>query len=525
MYKYLIKRILRGIISIVIVVAVVMTLIYSLMDRETIFAFDAKYQKVSGNQQETYKYEQWEKYGYLDYVNFIEYVNDLLAKGEITKEEATDIQTLANKSEEDSALTKAYAQKFKAYYEAKGYNVIRLEALMISKTKLRAGGQPFLYAYKDKPLINRLFKYFTQLIRFDNIHKAAGIEDSGRRLIFTLHDPVYDGKFAPAIMGNGTNHKYLLYFDSRFPFIHQNLVSINLGLSFSVNTNQEIFTTMTKSQGTIVKKMITYPSGFKEESADDLHSAVYVEGSYSEINTVIYERFIDDYTSVDAFKNGKSKIGYSFTIGIIATIIAYIFGLSIGLLMARYKDGLIDKIGTLYIIFIIAVPSLAYIFMFKGIGVKLFKLEGTFNIDAKGISVYILPIISLALPSIATLMKWLRRYMIDQKNSDYVKFARSGGLSEGEIFRKHILKNAIIPIVHGIPAAFLGALTGAIITESVYVVPGVGKVLTEAISKYDNAVIVGVCLFYAVLSVTAMILGDALMAAVDPRITFTEKGA
>ena len=58
----------------------------------------------------------------------------------------------------------------------------------------------------------------------------------------------------------------------------------------------------------------------------------------------------------------------------------------------------------------------------------------------------------------------MRRYMIDQMNSDYVKFARSGGLSEGEIFSKHIMKNAIIPITHGIPASVLGALTGAITT-------------------------------------------------------------
>jgi oligopeptide transport system permease protein len=136
---------------------------------------------------------------------------------------------------------------------------------------------------------------------------------------------------------------------------------------------------------------------------------------------------------------------------------------------------------------------------------------------------YILPVISLSLPSIANLMKWLRRYMIDQMNSDYVKFARSGGMSEGQIFTKHVLKNAIIPIVHGIPGSVLGALTGAIITERVYLVPGIGNVLTDAINKYDNGVIVGVALFYALLSVASFILGDILMAFMDPRISFTSK--
>ena len=104
-----------------------------------------------------------------------------------------------------------------------------------------------------------------------------------------------------------------------------------------------------------------------------------------------------------------------------------------------------------------------------------------------------------------------------------MKFARSGGLSEREIFTKHIMKNAAIPIVHGIPGSILAALTGAIITERVYVVPGAGNLLTEAINKYDNGVTVGVTLFYAVLSVVSLILGDILMATVDPRISFSTK--
>ena len=190
--------------------------------------------------------------------------------------------------------------------------------------------------------------------------------------------------------------------------------------------------------------------------------------------------------------------------------------------MARKKDKFIDKLGTIYIIFIIAVPSLAYIFLFKAIGYKM-GLPTVFNVDSSSKLMYVLPVVSLSLPSIASLMKWLRRYMIDQMNSDYVKFARSGGLSESEIFSKHILKNAIIPIVHGIPGSILGALTGAIITERVYVVPGAGNLLTQAINKYDNSVIVGVTLYYAILSVTSLILGDILMSMVDPRISFSSK--
>lgn len=256
-------------------------------------------------------------------------------------------------------------------------------------------------------------------------------------------------------------------------------------------------------------------------SADDLHTATYLEGS-RDTSLVNKDRFTDDYTNVITKKNGLSKIGYSFVIGIIEVILAYLVGLPIGVLMARKKDKLADKIGTFYIVFVIAVPSLAYIFMIKAIGGKL-GLPTTFDMESTNRLMYVLPIISLSLPAIGGLMRWMRRYMIDQMNSDYVKFARSGGLSEKEIFRKHIMKNASIPIIHGIPGSVLGAMVGAIVTERVYVVPGAGNLLTIAITKYDNGVIVGVTLFYATLTVTSLILGDILMSIVDPRISFTTK--
>ena len=216
-------------------------------------------------------------------------------------------------------------------------------------------------------------------------------------------------------------------------------------------------------------------------------------------------------------------IGYSFIIGIIATILVYFIGVPLGLLLALKKDKIADKIGNLYIIFIMAVPSLAYIYMFATFGNKWLHLPNNWPTGTVPL-VYFLPILSLALPSIASLMKWTRRYMIDQMTSDYVKFARSQGFSEFEIFRKHILKNALIPIVQGIPGSILGALTGAIVTERVYGVPGMGKLLTDAIDFYDNGVIVGISFFYALLSIASLILGDVLMAKVDPRISFSSGG-
>lgn len=399
---------------------------------------------------------------------------------------------------------------------------MRLKAV-VAKRKLATGGQQQLFATRDRPLIDRLIKHFTGIITVDNIHYVPEDRDIGERgLTFTTHDPVYGGEqFAPAIMGNGTKHKYLLYFDHQFPFIHQNLVNVNLGLSYSIDTGVDVLQIMNVTQGSYVLSPTVFPTGLKESSADDLHSATYMADT-RQSSKVLEERFTDDYTGVVTLKGGKSKMGYSFSIGILATCLAYLLGVPLGIIMARHKDGLVDKIGTFYIVFIIAVPSLSYIFLFKAIGGS-FGLPTTFDVNSSNALMYLLPIISLALPSIANLMKWLRRYMVDQMNSDYVKFARSGGLSENEIFFKHILKNAAIPIIHGIPGAVLFSMTGALITERVYVVPGVGDLLTRAINAHDNGVIVGVTMFYALLSVVSIILGDILMSMVDPRISFSNE--
>ena len=523
MTRYLINRILRGIFSMVIVVGIVMVMVYSALDRNLIFAADSMYTRVKSNAKEVYMMQQWERYGYVDYVPYSDYMRQLVRDDEITQEQYSAAITFGNKASQDSDEAAEFIRRFTEEYESKGYKVVRLDGKMKGKTKkYQDGGEPRLYAYRNIPVLMRLVNYFKDLITVDNIHYVEDeIEDRG--ITFTLHDPVYGGeKFSPAVIGTGTQYKYLFYFDDSFPFIHQNLVKINLGLSYSIRQGIDVFQTMTESQGSYAYSTVTYPTGSVSESADDLHSASYISGSLAGGGPVVKASFVDDYTNISTNKNGMSKIGYSFTIGIIAVFLSYLIGVPVGIIMALRKDKLLDHIGTFYIVFITAVPSLAYIFLFKSLGGR-FGLPTTFDMENPTWLMYVLPIISLSLPSIANLMKWLRRYMIDQMNSDYVKFARSGGLSEGEIFRKHILKNAIIPIVHDIPASILLALTGAIITERVYVVPGVGNMLTRAINAYDNGVIVGMVLFYAVLTVTSVILGDVLMSVLDPRISFTAK--
>ena len=108
-------------------------------------------------------------------------------------------------------------------------------------------------------------------------------------------------------------------------------------------------------------------------------------------------------------------------------------------------------------------------------------------------------------------------------NSDYVKFAKAKGLNRKEIFRWHIFKNASIPIVHGIPSSLAGCITGAIITEAIYSVGGMGKMLPNAINQYNNVMIIALTFMFSSISVLSVLLGDIIITKVDPRISLTDK--
>ena len=136
---------------------------------------------------------------------------------------------------------------------------------------------------------------------------------------------------------------------------------------------------------------------------------------------------------------------------------------------------------------------------------------------------YITPILILTILNMPSLMTWTRRYMVDQANSDYVKFAKAKGLSQKEIFSRHIMKNALIPIVNGIPQSVVACISGALITESAFAIPGMGKMLPDAIKQMNNNMVVTLVFIFAAFAMIAVICGDVLMTIVDPRIQLANK--
>lgn len=120
-------------------------------------------------------------------------------------------------------------------------------------------------------------------------------------------------------------------------------------------------------------------------------------------------------------------------------------------------------------------------------------------------------------------MLWVRRYMVDQETADYVKFCKAKGLSRQEISSRHIFKNAIIPIVNGIPASIILAISGAVLTEAVFAIPGMGKMLPDSIKAMNNNMVITLTFIFSALAIFSVFLGDILMTIVDPRISLNLK--
>lgn len=137
---------------------------------------------------------------------------------------------------------------------------------------------------------------------------------------------------------------------------------------------------------------------------------------------------------------------------------------------------------------------------------------------------WILPVISMALGNIASYAMWMRRYMVDEMNRDYVKLARGKGVSENSIMIKHVLRNAFVPMAQYLPASILYTIAGSIYIESLYSIPGMGGLLVEAIQRQDNTLVQGIVIIYSLLGIMGLVLGDIAMSIVDPRIRLVKSG-
>lgn len=490
---YYSKRIIRSILSIFVIMAVIFVMVYSLVPKDNIFFEDGTYAKLASKPDDRYLYKMrtWQKLGYLKYETLNNYCSSLYAVG-------TDEIVACNLAGSKEA------KEFETNMLADGYTV---EYLPRSESPV---------AFKNEAIIKRIGSWFANIVNIDHPWKIQDENnpDLKRKISVGLTE-----SGGPAIKCSGCQHKYLLYTDTNFPFIHQNIIYLTLGNSYPTYSGFEVLDVINNTQGKDAKRWVTYETGTTGESGIIFGTLQYKPV----LDKLDRNKFPDHYANYQTRKTNPSMIGTSFIMGILSLILAYCVGLPVGLSMAKHKDGLVDKLGMVYIIFIIAVPSLAYIYLFRYLGAKI-GLPSVFPTYGAGdVRSWILPVISLALPSISSLMLWTRRYVVDQMNSDYVKFAKAKGLNQSEIFRGHIFKNAIIPIAQGIPASLAGCITGAIMTEAIYSVGGMGKMLPDAIKQYNNAMVIALSFIFSSISILSVLLGDIVLIKIDPRIQLQEK--
>lgn len=216
------------------------------------------------------------------------------------------------------------------------------------------------------------------------------------------------------------------------------------------------------------------------------------------------------------------KAAVSFQFGIISLAIQLVVGMPLGVLMARKKGGIIDKAGNLYVLLINSLPQAVYFLLIQLYLSTLLGLPMLFKSSVP--SSRILPIICLSLGGIASNAMWMRRYMVDQLNMDYIRLARAKGMTSGQVAFRHIFRNALVPMVQSLPASLLFTISGSLYVESLFSINGMGGLLITSIQRQDNPLVQAMVLLYSVISVLGLLLGDLAMMLVDPRITFTKKG-
>lgn len=490
MRKYILSRIFRSLLSVVVVTALVYVIVYTLVPTSLIFKQDPNYNKMTKTLDKKVDYENttFDSMGYIDY----------LSAGELQKRVSSQGGDINSE-----AAYQNYLSTLNGQWQLKTYPL----------------SEQF-YATRDIPIYERVWSFFSNLIEIDHPWRIQDPDNPNLPRYMRFEK---DAAAGWALVGSGTHHKYLLYTNREFPYLHQNFINLNLGTSYPTYSNVPVWQVITQGQGRIDLQEVTFPTGVTKKSSVDIYSRTYKNpNTMDDIARANYGEN-DNYSKTKTNYKDPSMIYNSFVIGLFGVLFSYGIGLPIGMLMARFKDGLFDKVSTATMTFMLALPSIALIYVIRFAGSQLTGLPDSFPIlGASDIRSYILPALILGIFSLPYTVIWFRRYLVDIQASDWVRFARAKGLSESEIYKKHLFKNAMVPVVVGIPASIILAIGGATLTETIFAFPGMGKMLIDSIKAANNAMIVGLTFIFTVLSIISLLLGDIAMALVDPRIKLSE---
>jgi len=218
------------------------------------------------------------------------------------------------------------------------------------------------------------------------------------------------------------------------------------------------------------------------------------------------------------------KIPISLTIAFNAIFCAALLGIPVGILSAVKQDSLLDTIPTSISIFLASLPAFWLGMMLMLIFAVRLGWFPTSGIETwKG---YVLPMLTLGIPYSAQQMRFTRSSMLETIRQDYIRTARAKGQKERAIIWKHAMKNALMPVITIIGVNFGALLGGAVVTETLFTIPGLGSYIVNGIKQKDVPVVMGGTVVLAILFSFVMLLVDLLYAFVDPRIKakYAKKG-
>jgi len=212
----------------------------------------------------------------------------------------------------------------------------------------------------------------------------------------------------------------------------------------------------------------------------------------------------------------------SALLGFVAILISLGLGIPAGIISAYKQNFWQDNFVMFFSILGISIPNfiLATLFMYIfGLKLHIFNIAGWGRWQD-----VILPAVTLAAYPTAYIARLMRSSMLDVLNQDYIKTARSKGLSEYRVMTIHALKNALIPVVTYLGPLIAAVFTGSFIVERLFFIPGLGRYYVTSIYDRDYTVILGTTIFYAAFLILANFAVDIIYAFIDPRITYsTEK--
>ena len=208
---------------------------------------------------------------------------------------------------------------------------------------------------------------------------------------------------------------------------------------------------------------------------------------------------------------------YTLKLACMGVVFAWVVGLVSGIIAAIRQNKLLDRLFMGFALVGVSMPVfmtslfLQYIFAFQ---LKWFDLTSTSGTFAS----MILPAIALGWNSAGSIARMTRSSLIEVMQADYIDTARAKGLHKAAVILKHALKNSLLPVITMMALQLASMLSGAVITESVFAIPGIGRLATTAIGNRDMPVLQGTIIFTTVIVILGNLLADLLYSALDPRI-------